>query len=303
MSPTGFTGALLGAAFAGSLLLLIAALAGWRPRLRSRRVSSTSVWWNAAARRRALIGVAVAVVVTVLTKWPVAGIAIGAVIFLWPRMFGAGKAAAKQMERLEGLTVWTEGLRDTIAGAVGLEQAIQHSLHTAPVVLRPALERMDGRLALQTPLPEALTQFAEELDDYMSDMVIAALVLNSRLRGEGLAATLTALAESAREELEMRRRVEETRKSIRRAAAIVIAATLVLGGAVTVLTPTFVAPYTTPLGQLMLLVVVGVFAGGLMWMRSAATIEPPARFLADTEQVGRAVLGPSAASGVGGEGR
>ena len=57
------------------------------------------------------------------------------------------------------------------------------------------------------PLPDALQQFADELDDPSADLVVAALILNSRLRGPGLRDVLGALAVSAREELDMRQRV------------------------------------------------------------------------------------------------
>ena len=44
-----------------------------------------------------------------------------------------------------------------------------------------------------------------------ADLIVAALMLNSRLRGPGLRDVLSALADSAREELDMRRRVKAQR--------------------------------------------------------------------------------------------
>ena len=58
----------------------------------------------------------------------------------------------------------------------------------------------------------------------------------------------------------------------------------------------YVAPYSTPLGQLMLAVVLSVFAGGLMWIRSAANLRPPERFLVGVDQVD-AALQPGLAGG------
>ena len=63
---------------------------------------------------------------------------------------------AGQVERLEALATWTESLRDSIAGSIGLEEAIRHSLTAAPPVLHPALLRLEGRLRVQIPLPQAL---------------------------------------------------------------------------------------------------------------------------------------------------
>ncbi|EON25018.1 integral membrane protein [Nocardioides sp. CF8] len=297
MSLTAFTGLLLGLALGGSVLLLVAALMGWKPPTRKRAGKGrANALWGSAARRRALIALGVAVLVAVLTRWPVAAGAAAAVIYLWPTMFGGGKTATGQVERVEALATWTESLRDSIAGSVGLEDAIRHSLTAAPPVLQPALQRLEGRLRVQIPLTQALAAFAEEFEDSSADLVVAALILNSKLRGPGLVATLTALASAAREEVDMRRRIEEGRKSLRRTALIIVGATAIFAGGMAVFSRDYVAPYSTPLGQLMLAVVLSVFAGGLMWIRSAANLRPPERFLVGVDQVD-AALQPGLAGG------
>lgn len=300
MSLTAFTGLLLGLALGGSLLLLAAALTGWRPPARRRRATTRqSVLYGTQARRRAAAAIGAGLLVAIVTRWPVAVGATIAVIYLWPTMFGGGKAAAGQVERIEALATWTESLRDSIAGSIGLEEAIRHSLTAAPPVLQPALGRLEGRIRVQIPLTQALAAYAEEFEDASADLVIAALILNSKLRGPGLVATLSALATAAREEIDMRRRIEEGRKSLRRTALIIVGATGVFAGGLTVLSRDYVAPYSTPLGQVMLAVVLSVFGAGLMWIRSAADIRPPERFLVGVDQV-ESVLqtGPGALGGV-----
>ena len=135
----------------------------------------------------------------------------------------APRRSGGRSQRLEALATWTESLRDTIAGAVGLEQAIPASAARrgpgAPAQLRPA-----GRPAAD-PRCRCRTRsqlFADELDDPSADLIVAALVLNARLRGPGLREVLGALAESAREELDMRRRVEAERRRTRRSVQIVV---------------------------------------------------------------------------------
>lgn len=301
MSLTAITGLLLGLALGASVLLLAAALVGWAPSSRrrtSRRRNGLLI--GGPARRRALVALGVATLVAVVTRWPVAAGAAGAVIWLWPTMFGAAKEAAGQVERVEALAVWTESLRDSIAGSVGLEQAIQHSITAAPPVLHPALLRLQGRIRVQIPLTQALAAFAEEFEDSSADLVVAALILNSRLRGPGLVATLGALSTAAREEVDMRRRIEEGRKSLRRTALIIVGATAVFAGALAVFSRDYVAPYNSPLGQMMLAVVLSVFGGGLMWIRSAATLRPPERFLTSADQVDAALRTPQSAISAGG---
>lgn len=285
MSLSTISGLGLGLLFGLSVLFLIATLAGWRPQPRTRHTVGSGPLTGRAARRRLVVALGVGLLVALLTRWPVAAIASTAVIYLWPTMFGAGKEAAGQLERLEALAVWTETLRDSTAGAVGLEQAIRHSLTTAPPLLEPALRRLEGQMRVQVPLPEALADFAEQLDDASADPVIAALVLNSRLRGPGLVDVLTKLATSTREEIDMRRKVEEGRKVLRRSAAIVLAVTGALAGSLAVFSRDFVAPYSTVTGQLVLAIVIAIFGFGLMWIRAAAVRKPPERFLADVDQV------------------
>ena len=297
MSLTAFTGLLLGLALGGSILLLVAALTGWKPSPRKRASKGRgNALSGSGARRRALIALGAAVLIAALTRWPVAAGATAAVIYLWPSMFGGGKTATGQVERVEALATWTESLRDSIAGSVGLEDAIRHSLTAAPPVLQPALQRLEGRVRVQIPLTQALAAFAEEFEDSSADLVVAALILNSKLRGPGLVATLTALASAAREEVDMRRRIEEGRKSLRRTALIIVGATAIFAGGMAVFSRDYVAPYSTPLGQLMLAVVLSVFAGGLIWIRSAANLRPPERFLVGVDQVD-AALQPGLAGG------
>lgn len=293
------TGLGLGLTLGGAVLLLIAAAMGWTPARSTRKPGQGrgEVLWGSAARRRVAIALGVALLVAAVTRWPVAAGAAAAVIYLWPTMFGGGRAAAAQLEQLEALATWTESLRDSIAGSVGLEEAIRHSIHAAPPVLAPALERLDGRVRVQIPLPQALAGFAEEFKDASADLVVAALILNSRLRGPGLVATLTSLAAAAREEIDMRRRIEEGRKSLRRAALIIVIVTGLFAGGVSVFSRDYVAPYSTPMGQLMLAVVLSVFAGGLMWIRAAANVQPPERFLVSVDDVDRALQGGSSVMG------
>src|SRR4051812_8914884 len=183
---TATTGLLLGLALGGSLLLLVAAAMGWKPRPRTNTKlgnNTGGVLWGGQARRRALVAAAVGLLVAAITRWPVAAGAAVAVIYLWPRMFGGARSAAGQVERVEALATWTESLRDSIAGSIGLEEAIRHSLYVAPPVLNPALQRLEGRLRVQIPLPHALAAYAEEFEDSSADLVVAALILNSKLRG------------------------------------------------------------------------------------------------------------------------
>ena len=97
---------------------------------------------------------------------------------------------------------------------------------------------------MRTPLATALQQFADDLDDSSADLIVAALMLNSQLRGPGLRDVLTSLAGSARDELEMRRRVNAGRASTRRSVQIVMGITVVFVLGLTLFNRSYVEPYS-----------------------------------------------------------
>lgn len=267
--------ALTGAVCGLGLLLVLAGVRGRvgpvRPGRRARTAGRNG--------RRLLLAVGAGALTLVLTRWVVAGLGIGALVLAWDRLVGASADEGRGIARLEGLANWTESLRDTIAGAVGLEQAIPATAATSAPVLRPSLNLLVDRLRIREPLPDALLRFADDVDDPGADVVVAALVLNARLRGPGLRDVLGALAASTREELDVRRRIEASRRSIRRSVQIVLLIVLSVMGLLAVFNRDYVAPYASLSGQAALLVVAALFLLGLVWLRRLARVETHERFL------------------------
>ncbi|MEP7088724.1 MAG: type II secretion system F family protein [Nocardioidaceae bacterium] len=269
---------LLGAVVGGGLVLLLHALtprepsdvaapgSDLLPRLRSMGV-------------RLPVAVGAGLPVLVLTGWVVAAVATGALVLFWDALFGGGGSEHQSLARIEALAAWTESLRDTVAGAVGLEQAIPATAYAAAPAINADLLTMADRLRVRVPLPVALQRFAEDMDDASADLIIAALILNARLRGPGLREVLTSLSESARAELDMRQRVNAGRRSTRRSVQIVVGVTISFVVGLRIFNPAYVAPYGTPVGQIMLGVVMAFFAAGIMWLRRLSRFETPARFL------------------------
>ena len=276
--------ALLGGVLVGcGLALAIAAVVG----LPERDASKPSLLHRpgrkgAALSARAGAGVLLGVLTLVVTQWPVMAVSAGLLVAYWDRLVGGGSEERVAILRLEALAVWSESLRDTIAGAAGLEQAIPSSVEATPAVLRPPLNLLVDRLRIREPLPDALLAFAEDLDDPSADTVVAALVLNARLRGPGLRDVLTALAQSTREELDMRRRIESGRRSVRRSVRIVLAIVLSVIGGITVFNGDYVEAYDDPTGQVVLTLIVAIFLAGLLWLRRLARPEAIDRLLGGT---------------------
>lgn len=271
---------LCGAVVGGALLLLVVAIRGTVPKDDTPSLLRRG---TGVEGRKNLVrlgtGIGVGLLVLVVTRWLVLAVALGLLAAMADRFFGGTGEERRAIERLEALATWTEALRDTIAGAVGLEQAIPATAVNAAPAIKPGLNLLVDRLRIREPLPSALMRFADDLNDPSADLIVAALVLNARLRGPGLREVLTALADSAREELDVRRKVAAERRSTRRSVQVVVAITLLVAAALVLFNPTYVAPYTSFIGQFVLFIVIALYALGLVWLRKLAKIEVPERFL------------------------
>lgn len=269
-----------GAVAGGGLLLLVVALRGLPPRTKPARGRSREDLVRTLTTRTAL-AVITGFLVLVLTRWPIAAAGTGVLVLAWDGLAGGAAEERRGMARLEGLAGWTESLRDTIAGAVGLEQAIPASQRAAAPALQQPLRDLVDRLHTRVPMPEALRRFADDIDDPSADLVIAALILNAKLRGPGLRDMLSALATSARAELDMRRRVEADRRATRRSVRIVVAVSVGTALALAVFNHSYVEPYDDFLGQLVLCLVVALYGAAFLWLRRLSRYELPSRFLSE----------------------
>ena len=288
MSNQTLLALLCGAVVGGAVMLLIVAIRGTEPRDETPSLFRNK---NAESRKNLIrigVGIGVGLLVLVVTRWLVLAVALALLAAMADRFFGGSGEERRAIERLDALATWTEALRDTIAGAVGLERAIPATAVNASPAIKSGLNLLVDRLRIREPLPSALMRFADDLDDPSADLIVAALVLNARLRGPGLREVLSALADSAREELDVRRKVAAERRSTRRSVQVVVAVTLIMAACLVLFNPTYMAPYTSFIGQVVLLVVIALYALGLLWLRRLAKIEVPERFLISSGRTPRA---------------
>lgn len=227
---------------------------------------------------RIAVAVVAAVLVGVLTRWPVAALLVGIGGFIAPGMLSGRGDRARQLQRVEGIAAWAEMLRDTLAGAGGLEQSIIASATVAPPAIRPEVQRLAARLERQR-LSTSLLLFADELDDATGDLVVAALLLAADKSPKRLGALLGTLAKSAREEVTMRLRVEAGRARTRASVKVVTIATAVFAIGLVVLNRAYLEPYDDALGQGVLAIVGACFATAFWWLARSARFDGQERFL------------------------
>ncbi|WP_220040742.1 type II secretion system F family protein [Streptomyces tateyamensis] len=274
---------LLGAGFGGGAWLLYT---GLRPTesTTDRQEGRVLRWWRAhrptRPGRRLAATVLTSLAVFLVTGWPVAAPLAALAAWFLPSLLGRDKDHERAVARIEAIASWTEQLRDTLAAAAGLEQALLATAATAPQAIRPQIADCAGRIRRGQRLSDALHELADGLADPLGDLVVIALLGAAGRQSGRLADLLAGLARSAREQALMRARTASSRARIRTSVRIVVATTLGMAIGLVVLNRSYLQPFDTAAGQLVLLLVGGLFAGAFAWLRRISAFAEPARLLA-----------------------
>ena len=226
------------------------------------------------ATLRVCAAVLAGVAVGLLTGWPVAALAAMVLAFAVPMMLDTRGGRERRLHRLTAVASWAEMLRDTLTAGLGIETAIRASAHSAPLAIRDEVRLLAAELHGPEMFDEALRRFAARIDNPTCDRVVAALLLP---RGSStLSQRLSAIAESAHRDVDMRRRIDAEREGTRWTARLIVVITAVMALGLVLLNRGYLDPYSGAAGQLVLLVVVALFGAGYVWLgRIAVEPEPP----------------------------
>ncbi len=232
---------------------------------------------SAGTKRLLLVGVIGGCTAWLATGWALALIAVPLACVGVPMLLSNSGAAAR-IDRLEAMEEWTRSLSGVLTVGIGLEQALVATERSTPSAIRPEVQRLVARLRSRWNTEEAIRSFADELDDATGDLVAANLILAARRRGAGLAQVLESLAESVSADVRARRQIEADRAKPRATARWV---TIISVGVLVILaiSGTYVEPYRSPLGQVILVTLLNAYVATLVWMKRMAIGKPLARFL------------------------
>lgn len=227
-------------------------------------------WWLAMSL---VVGIGVGAV----TGWPVAGLGAGLGLLVGPAAVGGTARRVEEAATADAIATWADMLRDTMAGAAGLEESLIQTARVAPTAIRPQLESFATRLRHQ-PLDAALDDLARDLDHSSADLVVASLAAAARLEARDLGPLLARLAEAIRGDVRMRNRIEIGRTRIRTSARIAVATTTATVVFLYLFARHLLEPYDTAAGQGWLLVVLAVFFGAGIMLHHYSRLETPQRF-------------------------
>jgi tight adherence protein B len=223
-------------------------------------------------RRGQRLGLALAAGVGafLLTHWAVAFFMAGLAVLGSEGL--APDPSRRVVERLEAVATWTEMLRDTLAGASGLTQAIISTAGVAPRTIRTEVGDLAARMSAGVGVVGALTAFSDSLCDPASDTACAALAMAATERSQRLGELLGGLAAAMREEVALRRDIEASRASARTAVRTITGFSVGFVVMMAVFARGYLMPYRSLAGQLVLGLVACIFGLGLWLM--AAMVRP-----------------------------
>jgi Flp pilus assembly protein TadB len=225
-----------------------------------------------------LIAAGVGIVCVLATGWLVAG-PIGALAaYGLPRLMRQTSTAVS-IAKIEAVATWTEMLQGTLAASAGLGQAIIATAELSPLPIRGPTEQLAAQIQAGVHPREALLRFADEVGDPCADRVVCSLLLAFTSRAQRLGDLLSALADSTREEVSLRLRIETSRASIRSGVRTVVVFSVAFAVGLAVFDHAYLAPFDSSSGQVVLALVGGLYAAGLTLMVALARPPKPVRLL------------------------
>jgi Flp pilus assembly protein TadB len=233
--------------------------------------------FSAASARRWLVALVAFLAVLAITRWPVAAVAAGAAVLFLPKLT-SGRDQRRRTATLEALEQWARRLADMLTASRALEDALEASARTAPAAIAGQVGALARRLTARTGTETALRAFAADIDDPAGDRIAAALIIATIRRGAGAHAVLSALAEMLGRDVAARREIDaeraQHRTTVRWITIFVLAFTVFA-----VVNRSYSAPFGTVAGQIVLGLVVAMYALGLTWLHKLGNIAAPGRFL------------------------
>ncbi|MDO8390424.1 MAG: hypothetical protein Q7V57_08040 [Actinomycetota bacterium] len=230
--------------------------------------------------RRIVMGVAVGFLVLLATRWLLLCALAGTLTALWGRLLH-DRRADDERRKVEAIAKWLEDLRDTLRGsAVAAEEALEQVAARPPDAIAHALRSFVHRRRLGFRTEDSLADLADELAHPLSDAAIAAirLVIGGSAGAGRLYNTVNALAVAARHEVTARERIDRTRAVYQASMKRLVVIGALLVGYLRVAGGELLSPYDTAVGQVVLVLPLGMWLGCVLWLRSLCRYEQAPRY-------------------------
>ena len=121
-----------------------------------------------------IAGPVAGVAIYFLTRWLLVAVVLGLVFTAVPALKSKQRLRRDERGLADAIATWTEQLRDTLAGAHGLEQAIVATSNHAPVAISSSVRRLSAQIQYGK-LSDGLRRFADDVDHPIADFVSASV--------------------------------------------------------------------------------------------------------------------------------
>lgn len=225
-----------------------------------------------------LSSIVIGVLTWLFTGWFIGGVLVALAIPGVPWLFSASSAEKRAIAKLSALEAWTRRIADYVRTGIGLQAAIIATARSAPPLIGPEVRTLAARLQAGVDPEQALRAYADELDDYSCDEVVAPLILQLNDAGEGLDKALSDIAQGLSEEISTRATADGERATPRYTVRFLTGATVavLLFGAINTV---YSAPYKTFFGQLILVALAALYVALMLWIRALSLPEQRPRLL------------------------
>lgn len=244
---------------------------------------STPLWKTLVddrTRRRALLiggSILIGAIAAAVTGWWLLLVIIPALVGVLPVLLSA--PPNRELELLQAIERWLRIVSSLLATGRSISDAIRTSVRQAPALLAPHLQLLVARLDDRWSLEGALLAMADDVDSPDADAVLAALALAAQRGGTGARATLAALADNLANRIRALREISTERAKPRFVVRQVTVITVVVLGLALLFSGDFFSPFGTPIGQILLAVLMTAYLGSLMFLRRMTLPRPRQRIL------------------------
>ena len=269
---------LCGASFGLGIFGILFTLNRTRNSAKSKKLSIFEIKSRFRNWLKFLGGPTVAFVAFLLTSWLLVSVVVGLVVSAVPALKSKQRLRRDERGFAEAIATWTEQLRDTLAGAHGLEQAIVATSLHAPIAISSAVSRLSAHIQYGK-LSDGLRRFADDVDHPTCDFVSAALITATEYQARDLAQLLTHLAQCARDEGRMRTRIWVGRARTRSSVRIISFVVVGFVSALVVFNREYLSVYSSFEGQVILSGIFILFGSALVMLDQFSRIAAPQRFI------------------------
>lgn len=215
-----------------------------------------------ASARQLLGGLVASLLIYLVTSWwAVFPIAMTGTM-LFAGKFTRRTSESKDMAAGEALASWAERVRDAVQAGTGLVSAFHAAARScAPSIADEAADLADD--ASKIGISPALVRFSGRIGLGSADALVMAMIVAEQRGGRELVSLLNSEIEAIRHELAVEREENGIRQRYRTAVRIIVVTMVVSMVGYRALSPSFMQPYDSFGGQVVLLILGSVMLASL----------------------------------------